>query len=487
MKGLPVRLRLTLAFAVVMAVVLAATGVFVYQRQQSSLDQGLARSLEARAADVAALAQQSDSGLRESQRSPALGEPTSVAQLIDARGRVVDATPGVGRRTLIDRATLARARSTATVIQRARVPSLDEPARLLAVPVRAQGQAMVAVVGQSLEDRDRALSDLAGILVLGGPAALLLAALAGYGLTGAALRPVEAMRRRARDLSASDLGARLPSAGGNDELGRLGRTLNEMLARVETAVGRERAFVSDASHELRTPLAMLRTELELIARDKPSGQALQEATASAIEESDRLGRLADDLLLLSRADEGRIVLNRSSLPVAELLAAAAERARRAAPEHAGRIIVDNSNAIRASVDRPRLDQALDNLVVNAIRHGGGEIQLSARRGNRGVELHVTDRGPGFPSDFLPRAFERFARPDAGRTDDGAGLGLALVRTIAELHGGTAHASNRPDGGSDVWIVLPDHDQGANPGANASGIDVTSEQLTARKSGEATVA
>jgi len=448
-------LRLTLGFAVVMAVVLAATCLFVYHRQQSSLDQGLARSLEARAADVGALAEQSDSGLKESQRSRTLGERTGVAELIDARGEVVDGTPGVGQRPLIDRATLAGARSKATVIQRARVPSLDEPARLLAVPVRAQDQTMVAVVGQSLEDRDRALSDLAGILVVGGPAALLLAALAGYGLTGAALRPVEAMRRRAEQLSANDLGARLPSAGGNDEFGRLGRTLNEMLVRVESAVDRERGFVSDASHELRTPLAMMRTELELIARDKPSGHALQQATASAIEENDRLSRMVDDLLLLSRADEGRIMLRRSSLQAVELLTAAAERARHAAPEHAGRIMVDDSNGMSVSVDRARVEQALDNLVVNAIRHGGGEIRLSARSGNQGAELHVTDRGAGFPSSFLPQAFERFARPDAGRTDDGAGLGLALVRTIGELHGGTAHASNRPDGGSDVWIVLPD--------------------------------
>ena len=447
-------MRLTLGFAVVMAVVLAATCLFVYHRQQSSLDQALARSLEARAADVGALAEQSDSGLKESQRSRTLGERTGVAELIDARGQVLDGTPGVGRRPLIDRATLARARSQATVIQRARVPSLDEPARLLAVPVRAQDQTMVAVVGQSLEDRDRALSDLAGVLAVGGPVALLLAAFAGYGLTGAALRPVEAMRRRAEQLSANDLGARLPSAGGHDEFGRLGRTLNEMLARVESAVDRERGFVSDASHELRTPLAMMRTELELIARDKPSGHALQHATASAIEENERLSRMVDDLLLLSRADEGRIRLRRSSLPAVELLTAAAERARRAAPAHARRIVVDDSNGMNVSVDRARMEQALDNLVANAIRHGGGEIRLSARNGEQGAELHVTDRGAGFPSSFLPQAFERFARPDAGRTDDGAGLGLALVRTIGELHGGTAHASNRPDGGSDVWIVLP---------------------------------
>lgn len=437
-----------------MAVVLAATGVFIYGRLQSNLDRGLARSLDALAANVGALAQQSDTGLRDSRRNRALGQRADVAQLIDARGLVIDALPGLTRQPLIAPTKLARARRIATVTDRARVPGLPYPVRLLAVPVRAQDQSLVVVVGQSLEDRDRALSNLAGILAVGGPTALLLAALAGYALTGAALRPVEAMRRRAAELSISDLGARLPPPRGNDEFGRLGSTLNDLLARVEASVGRERAFVSDASHELRTPLAMLRTELELISRDRPSGHELQQATSSAIDETDRLTRLADELLLLARADQGRLALQRSTLGACELLSATAERARRAAPAHAAQIKVDDSDGIQLHVDRARAEQALDNLVANAVRHGGGEIRLSARSGEHGTELHVIDEGPGFPAVFLPRAFERFARADISRSDDGAGLGLAMVRTIAEVHGGVAHAVNRSGGGADVWITFP---------------------------------
>jgi signal transduction histidine kinase len=431
-----VRWRLTLAFAVVMAVVLAATGAFVYQRQRSNLDGAVDRALVSRADDVAALAQQSDSGLREARRNAQL------AQLIDASGHVVDRTALAPGRPLL-RASGSSPATTEVMVG-------DEPVRLLAQPIRAQGQRMVVVVGQSLEDRNTALENLGGELLLGGPVALLIASLAGYLLTGAALRPVETMRRRASAISASDLHQRLPPAGGNDELGRLGRTLDEMLERIQSSVERERTFFSDASHELRSPLAMLRTELELIARERPTGSALQSATRSAIEETDRLSRLADDLLLLARADDHQLALRQARVPAAELLRQAGDRARRPTGVQ---ISVDAPHDEYLEVDRDRIAQALDNLLANALRYARSSVALSARTQGQLVELHVMDDGPGFPAGFLPRAFERFARADAARTEDGVGLGLAIVRTIAEAHGGEAHAANHAGGGAHVWIAL----------------------------------
>ncbi|HEY0344682.1 MAG TPA: ATP-binding protein [Solirubrobacteraceae bacterium] len=410
MSRLPVRWRLTVAFAFVMAVLLAATGLFIRQQVQTNLDSALIASLRSHAADIAALAQQSDSGLTEANLG--VGQRPQLAQIIDAGGHVIDATPGLPRSPLLGPAALAQARHSSVVADRVQLAG-GQPVRLLAVPIVAQGKPLVAVVGQSLAERDRALEDLRSVLLLGGPAALFLASLAGYGLTGVALRPVEIMRRR------------------------------------------ERSFIADASHELRSPLTMLRTELELMARDNPTGADLQMATASAIEETERLGRLADDLLLLTRNDSNRFELHRTPVSLDALAHDAAVRAQRRRPTRHVRVDVSQTGeAPLVLADPDRIAQVLDNLLDNALRYAASEVELTIRTAGSSVEIHVLDDGPGFPPEFLPRAWERFSRADAARTDDGVGLGLAIIRTITELHGGRAHAANREGGGADVWISLP---------------------------------
>jgi two-component system OmpR family sensor kinase len=397
-------------------------------------------------------AQQADTGLSDAHNAGALGQ-VQLAQILDARGRLVDKTPNLGSRPLLDRAQVRRAGSGVLIVGSAQIGA-DHRVRLFAAPTRAQGQRMVIVVGESLEQRDQALSNLLSVLLLGVPIALILVSGAGVALTGFALRPVESLRRRAQTISHADVDGRLPAAGGNDELGRLGRTLNEMLERIHAGVARERTFVADASHELRSPLAALRTELELLARERPAGAALEAASRSAIEETDRLTRLADDLLLLARADDGGIELPRAGVRAEDLIAQAAERARRKAGPGAPSIVVVEPGGLELGIDRARVEQALENLLDNALRHASGAIEVRARAADGQAEIHVLDDGPGFPPDFLAHAWERFARADAARTDGGAGLGLSIVRTIAELHGGAAGAVNRPEGGADVWIALP---------------------------------
>ena len=456
MRAVAVRWRLAAAFAAVMAVVLTATGLFVYERQATNLDQAINHALRARAADVAALAQQSDTGLSDARPRGGRASRAELAQMIDASGRVLDRTPGLPARPLLTPAAITAARR-ATVVTNARLVG-DQAVRLLAEPVRAQDQQLVIVVGQSLQERNLGLSDLRGVLLVGGPIALLLASFAGYLLTGAALRPVERMRRQAANIPAADLDRRLP-AGGNDELGRLGRTLNEMLTRIHGSVERERTFVSDASHELRTPLAVLHTELELIGRECPAGPALKTAISSAIEETDRLSQLAEDLLLLARADDSQLPIDASRLAATELLHQAADRARRL-PHAAGKqITVESPNHAEILADQDRAAQAIDNLLSNALRHADTHVHLSARENGAFLALHVIDDGPGFPPDFVPHAWERFARADNARTEDGAGLGLAIVRTIAQAHNGQAHATNAASCSADVWITLPIAPQG----------------------------
>lgn len=230
-----------------------------------------------------------------------------------------------------------------------------------------------------------------------------------------------------------------------------------MLDRIELAVARERRLVSDASHELRTPLTTLRAELDLALMGSRSPEELQAAIASAADEARRMSRLADDLLVLARADQGRLPLHEEPLVALELLESAAARSR-AAAEMSGREIVVHSevpDGATVTADADRTAQMLDNLITNAMRYGEGTISLSAQPDGKLVELHVSDEGPGFPDELIGQPFERFARGGEARAHErGSGLGLAIVEAVATAHGGHAGARNRADGGADVWIALP---------------------------------
>ena len=335
----------------------------------------------------------------------------------------------------------------------------DDPARLLATRARAAQRDLVVVVGTPLDDRDDALKNLATLLLIGGPIALLLAALAGYGVAAAALRPVERMRRQAAAIQAAAPGQRLSVPPADDEIRRLGETLNEMLGRLEAGIERERRFVADASHELRTPLAVLKAELDLALAGERDVAELQSALRSASGETDRLVSLAEDLLVLARVEHGRLPIRLEEVRVAELLARVAARFTRQADERGAELVIAPAHEITVSADPLRIEQALGNLIDNALRHGGSHIVVAAVLSAGRLELHVTDDGRGFPPDFIEDAFERFTRADAARGRGGAGLGLAIVATIAQAHGGDAAALNRDEGGADVWIAVPAGEEG----------------------------
>jgi signal transduction histidine kinase len=259
------------------------------------------------------------------------------------------------------------------------------------------------------------------------------------------------MRRRAAALSAGASGQRLPLPPSNDEVARLGATLNDLLARVDATLERERQFVANASHELRTPLSLLKTELELAVRTPKSAEDLTAAVHSAADEVDRLIQLAEDLLLLASFHEGRLHVVPRQVDVEALLTGVAARFQHTA-DRLGRHISVRANAVPSlQADLERLEQALANLVSNAMEHGGGEVTLSVRAVGDAAEIHVTDEGGGFSPEMLAHGFERFFHTPS---TTGSGLGLSIVAAVAEAHAGCAGVTNRLTGGSDVWIRLP---------------------------------
>jgi signal transduction histidine kinase len=437
---------LTLAFAIVMAVVIAAMGLFVYLRVGAALLSSIDQSLRAQARE-AALHSRDEHGLVD----PDAAAGRTLVQLLDANGKPVRSNPA-SLPPLLPAADARRSTHGSAVL---RTLSLTRPAgewRVIAAPAKdAKGGVVIA---RSLAARDETLDHLLRELVVAGPLALLLASLAGYALAAAALRPVEQLRRRAAAFTL-DSPQSLPVPRGGDEISRLASTLNSMLDRLRAAFEHERRFVGDASHELRTPLALLRTELELALRRPRPPHELEQALRSALEETKRLSRLADDLLLIARSEQGLLPIRPETVNADELLSAVARRFDGRAGE-AGRLVSVSPSGARLRADPHRLAQALDNLVENALTYGAGDVVLGAVSRNGHLELHVLDAGTGFPEPFLGRAFDRFSRADDARSRGGAGLGLSIVMLVAEAHGGTAGAANQATGGADVWISLPAH-------------------------------
>ena len=448
LRRLPIRWRLTLMFAAVMAVLLAGLIAFLYFHFRSDLDYNINQGLRTRAQDIAGLVRQQDA----QQTRGALGQlPTTennVVQVLGQRGQVLGASAGFSSPPLLHPQEIPGATAGAKVIQR------GKELRLYAMPLPNDHK--IVVTGVFLSERDEALDKLDDALAIGVPPALLLATLAAYLLAAAALRPVERMRSRAATISTIEISKRLPLPESDDEIRRLGVTLNEMLDRLEEGLEHERMFVANASHELRMPLAVLKAELEVSLRERGGERHLRAALNSAVEETDRIIKLAEDLLLLARAQDGTLPIESTELDLEGLLS---EIQARYAPmiEREGRSLtlapVTIPETIVVRGDRDRIAQAVSNLLDNTLRYGAGPVTLSARPAAGSVEIHVTDHGPGF-GEFLPHAFDRFSRADWARRRGGVGLGLAIVRTIAQAHGGDAGARDLTGGGADVWVSLP---------------------------------
>ena len=438
---MPIRLRLAVAFALAAAAVFALGG-WLFATGLSS-------------AQLSTIDSQLTAQLAQSGTPPG----DYLRQVIDAAGHVRGSSGDAGTVPLITAAQLGQARQGRISVTR----TVDEEATRVAAAPLAGHPGWVAVAATSLETYEATQGQVARELAVGGAVFTAVAGLGAYGLARAALSPVERLRRQVAAISERGGASSVQVPSTRDEVAALAGTMNSLLGRLQRALARQRAFVADASHELRTPLAVLQGELELAARPGRGLAELTEAVRNAGAEAQRLARLTDDLLLLARSDEDRLSLRPETADVGVLLTRSAERAGTRLAAAGVSCRVDVPPGTRARLDPGRIGQAVDNLVDNALRFApaGSVIVLAARPvagqgGGRDLDIEVRDDGPGFPPAYLPHAFERFARPDSGRSrgDGGAGLGLAIVSAVAAAHGGTATAGNAPGGGAAVRLRLP---------------------------------
>ena len=451
MRRLPIRLRLTLGFAAVMAVLLGGLATGLYTSMAGALLDELDAGLRARASVLTA---ELPASLAGAEHTSALVERAEAfTQIFDSEGVVIAHTPGRNEPAL-EPDIVRRVASTRTFERR--LPHVENVARILAVRVGTGTSSEIVVVGASMGDRADALRQLVVFFALGGPLALAASSLAGWFFAGAALGPVDRLRAEAAAITTSGPERLVNVPEANDEIRRLATTLNDMLARLDEASQKERRFLDDASHELRTPLTALKAELDVALARPRDATELSRALASASEEADRLARMAEDLLVLSRSRGGRLALYREPASLEALLdASAALFGARAST--AGVAIRADADTVAVFIDPVRVRQAVDNLVDNALRFSPGNavVTISGRTSGGRCEIVVEDAGPGFPTTFVGARPQPFSRgPEAGGSaHGGAGLGLAIALAVAESHGGGLIIGNTPSGGGRVRIVL----------------------------------
>jgi len=309
-----------------------------------------------------------------------------------------------------------------------------------------------------LAPNQREARELAAILLATGPIAVILALAGGYWLARRALAPVDRMAAAAEQISMAHLDRLIDVGNPDDELGRLGRTLNGMIARLRDAVRQMQQFTADAAHELRTPLAVLQTEAEVALRTARSVDDYRKVVESTLHESQRLARLAGQLLQLSQCDTQAFEIVHEEVPLDAVVADVAEQLQTQAARQGIRLEVAALHECSVTGDDIQLSQVFFNLLDNAVKYTprGGQVRVSSVRSEGQVTINVADTGPGIAQEHLPHVFDRFYRADRSRTEatGGAGLGLAICKAIVEAHGGTIAATSSVGAGTQFLVTLP---------------------------------
>ena len=463
-----VRARLTLFHVAVLALLLLVVGGLIYGL--------LARALYARIDDglfaVMQIATTSlDNDLAEGQditdaaRSTAaeLASRQQMLAIYDANGQLLAES---GRDDDLDIrlppvGTIPSADTQLTTITEARDADDRHRLAMRRVTLVKHNVTYVVVAGSSLEPTDEELEALRGTLGYVVPLALLLAALGGWLLAHRSLAPVVTMAERARRLGGDDLSGRLPVVNPRDELGRLAETFNDLLGRLESSMKQQRQFMADASHELRTPITTTRTAANVALQQRHRDEDEYRHSLTVIEQqATRLSRIVDDMFTLARADAGSYPVRSHPMYLDEVVDEVVSAARIVASTKQVRIECNALSSASFVGDEELIRRMFTNLLDNAVRHSpsGAVVSVSLHTVESGYSVVVADQGPGIPPENQPHIFERFYRVDPSRArgarDGGAGLGLALARWVAQLHGGTVTLTSSSDTGTTFTVALP---------------------------------
>ena len=454
------RVRLALAysgiFSVVALVATLALSVAIATIEYSAIDDSLAseaRSVQAAITSGGALPGGASAGDTSSgNQSVGVG-----SYIFDTGGRLLDRAGQGPRADALGDIAHREAASGAPLLETSNIDGV--PQRLRASRLKtAAGDARVVVITRSRAEADQLIATTATVLVLGMLVLIIAATVLGLGLAGTALRPVREIVAAARAFSEQDLHRRITLDLPADDLGELADTFNQMLGRLETAFESLRRFTADAAHELRAPLTLIRTEAEVTLSRPRTAEHYQASLATILAEARRLGRLADQLLMLARAEAGALVPQLANVDLVQLVEETVRIWQPLAAERQVSVVSRTQPGVSLWADVDLVRRLVDNLIDNALRHSpaGTEVAVAARLVGAEWEIEVVDQGPGVPESAREVIFERFSRTDQsrGRESGGAGLGLALCAAIAQLHHGSISLDDSLQGGARFVVRLP---------------------------------
>ena len=461
---MPLRVRLTLWYGTALALILIIFSTVLYVMTARSLRDAVDQSLEGTAAAaVRALEERGflplvDEGELMSQ-FPELARIDKFFQIFSPSGTITIRSPNVKQHELpLSRRALEVAYSGHSLFESAQYPK-EPPLRLISVPIVYRGSLLYIIqVGTTMDSVEHTLNRLLLALLVSMPVALAVSLAGGWFMAGRALRPVDAITLAAQRIAEGDLTQRLTAPASADEIGRLTNTFNDMIDRLETSFRQIRQFSSDVSHEMRTPLTVMRGETELALRRPRENEDYKAVMESNLEEIDRMTRIVDELLFLSRADMGEVKMEHLTVPLDWLIEDVQRQASLLGQEQNIQVALISNVPAVVSGDELRLRELFLNLVDNAIKYSrfGGTVEMALTIEQGQARLSVTDHGIGIAEEDWPQIFDRFYRTDNARahTKKGTGLGLAICSWIAESHHGRIEVQSQVGEGSTFTVWLP---------------------------------